>query len=81
MASKRTGKIEKNTAQRMSDPIRPRLLPLKAAAEYLGLTTWAMRVRIWNGDLPVVQFKNGRKMYLDRYDLDHFIEQNKRMIT
>ncbi len=59
----------------------PRLLPLKDAADYLGLTVWALRERIWAGTLPVVQFPGGRKQYLDRMDLDAFIEANKRVIA
>jgi hypothetical protein len=61
--------------------LRPRLLPLKQAAEYLGLTVWALRERIWAGALPVVQFPGGRKQYLDVRDLDGFIETNKRVIS
>jgi len=44
---------------RTINPLFPRLLPLKKAAEYLGLTTWAMRERIWAGDIPVVRFPGG----------------------
>lgn len=58
-----------------------RLLPLKAGAEYLGLTTWAMRERIWAGQIPVVRFSGGRKMYLDVRDLDALIERNKVVIV
>jgi hypothetical protein len=59
----------------------PRLLPLKKAADYMGLTVWAMRERIWAGDIPVVQFPNGRKQYIDIQDLDKFIQDNKRVVT
>jgi hypothetical protein len=72
---------ESTKAQRIEQPMLPRLLPLKDAAEYLGLTTWAMRERIWQGLIPVVQFPGGRKQYIDRRDLDTFIEKNKRFIT
>lgn len=61
-------------------PSHPRLLPLKKAAEMLGLTTWAMRERIWGGQIPVVQFPGGRKQYVDIQDIETFIEQNKRII-
>jgi len=63
------------------NPIAPRLLPLKKAAQYLGLTVWAIRERIWAGQIPVVQFPGGRKMYVDVNDLDSFIDRNKRVIT
>jgi predicted site-specific integrase-resolvase len=58
----------------------PRLLPLKDAASWLGLSVWAMRERIWRGQIPVVQFPGGRKMYVDRLDLESFVERNKRTI-
>ncbi|KKM82204.1 hypothetical protein LCGC14_1321890 [marine sediment metagenome] len=32
--------------------INPRLLSLKDGAQYLGLTLWAMRERIWAGQTP-----------------------------
>jgi excisionase family DNA binding protein len=66
--------------QRISNPSTPRLLPLKKAADYLGLTVWALRERIWAGQIPVVRFPGGRKMYVDAADLDNFIEQNKMVI-
>ena len=69
------------TMKKISNPMSPRLLPLKKAAEYLGLTVWAMRERIWAGDLPVVRFSGGRKMYLDVQDLEAFIQNNKARIT
>jgi len=62
---------------RTINPLFPRLLPLKKAAEYLGLTTWAMRERIWAGDIPVVRFPGGRKMFIDTSDIEDFINQNK----
>jgi hypothetical protein len=68
-------------AQGIVNPMAPRLLPLKKACEYLGLTVWAMRERIWAGQIPVVQFPGGRKQYIDVKDLDKFIQDNKRTIT
>jgi excisionase family DNA binding protein len=77
----RTGITENKTAKGIYNPSGPRLLPLKKAADYLGLTVWAIRERVWAGSLPVVRFQGGRKMYIDRLDLDNFIEQNKEVIT
>ncbi len=80
--AKRTGIIENKTAQGIGYPMpSPRLLPLKQGAEYLGLTVWALRERIWAGQIPVVQFPGGRKQYVDIKDLEAFIEQNKRTIS
>jgi hypothetical protein len=78
--SKRSGIIEKKQAHGIHNPMGPRLLTLKQAAEWLGLTVWAMRERIWAGQIPVIQFPGGRKMYLDSKDLEIFINKNKRII-
>lgn len=67
-------------AQGITNPQSPRLLTLKRGAEYLGLTVWAMRERIWAGQIPVVQFPGGRKQYLDIQDLDRFVDMHKRVI-
>jgi len=75
--AKRTGIIENKKAQGI---MNPRLLPLKDAAQWLGLTVWAMRERIWSGQIPVVQFPGGRKQYIDIQDLEKFIQKNKRII-
>ena len=59
MSNKRNSIMEKELGK------APRLLTLKKAAEYIGLTVWAMRERIWAGQIPVVRFPGGRKMYVD----------------
>ena len=74
---KRSGIVNKKTAQLIDYQSRPRLLTLKKAADYLGLTVWAMRERIWSGDIPVVRFPGGRKMYIDLQDIEEFIRSNK----
>ena len=35
----------------------------KTSLRIPGLTVWAIRERIWNGQLPVVTFPEGRKQY------------------
>lgn len=75
---KRIGIIEKKTkAEGILNPITPRLLTLKAAGELLGLSTWALRERVWSGQIPVVRFPGGRKLYIDTRDLEAFVQQNK----
>ena len=69
----------KKIEQRIDSPL-PRLLTIKQASGFLGLTVWAVRERIWAGSLPVVTFPGGKKQYLDRNDLEGFIQQNKRTI-
>ncbi len=78
---KRTGIVEKKKVLGIGDQPKPRLLSLKGAAEYSGLTIWCLRERIWAGDIPVVRFPGGRKQFLDVKDLDKFIEDNKTVIT
>lgn len=80
MSSKRTGINKKKMAQGIVNPSFPRLLTLKDAAAWLGLTVWAMRERIWAGDIPVVRFPGGRKMFIDVQDLEGFVENNKTII-
>jgi hypothetical protein len=58
----------------------PRLLTLKRAAAFLGLTVWAIRERIWAGHIPVIQYPGGRKQYVDTLDLESFIAAHKRVI-
>jgi excisionase family DNA binding protein len=71
--------MTKTKTQRISNPTSPRLLTIPKAAEYLGLTKWAMRERVWAGQIPYVQFPGGRKIYIDVSDLEAFIEKNKRI--
>jgi len=66
-------------AQRIDNPL-PRLMTIKQTAQYLGLTTWAIRERVWAGALPVVTFPGGKKQYVDRLDLEYFIERNKKIV-
>jgi hypothetical protein len=40
-----------------------------------------MRERIWAGEIPVVRFPGGRKMFIDVQDIEEFIQQNKTTIT
>lgn len=78
---KRTGIIEKKSAQRITYPTVPRLLSLKDASSYLGLSLWGMRERVWAGDIPVVRFPGGRKMFIDVQDIEKFINNNKQTIN
>ena len=70
MGVKRIGIVEKKEKHGINNPVRPRLLSLKQAAQYLGLTTWAMRERIWAGDIPIIRFAGGRKIFIDTEDLE-----------
>jgi excisionase family DNA binding protein len=52
-----------------------RLLSLKGAATYPGLSYWGLRSLIWHGELPAVRV--GRRILVDIRDLNAFIEHNK----
>jgi hypothetical protein len=81
MASKSRTDKDSQEERKIPNLMRPRLLPLKKAAEYLGLTVWGMREAVWRGDIPVVKFPGGRKMFIDTQDLENFIQSNKTRIV
>ena len=53
----------------------PRLLTVKDAAAYIGRTEQAVQHLIHRRELVVV--RRGRRVHLDRGDLDRWIEANK----
>lgn len=60
----------------MSGPrIQPALLTVKQAAVYIGRSEQAVQHLIFQRELPVV--RAGRRVHLDRRDLDRWIENNK----
>ncbi|HVL68784.1 MAG TPA: helix-turn-helix domain-containing protein [Vicinamibacterales bacterium] len=70
--------------------VKPRLLNMRQAAEYLGCSFWTARDYILQGLIPIVdmpplraregdrQRKALRRVLVDRADLDAFIESRKR---
>jgi hypothetical protein len=60
-------------AQRISNPVRPRLLTLKEAAAFLGVGIWTMRDIVWSAAVPLVCF--GRRLYFDVRDLEQLTER------
>jgi hypothetical protein len=89
-----TGSITSDKAsdgERVRDPSRrtgvyeavgsipPRLLDVRAAAAYLGVSPWTIRDLEANGTLRRVNVPSGpgralRKLLFDREDLDHLVE-------
>jgi len=73
-----------------TEAVKPRLLNMRQAAEYLGCSFWTARDYILQGLIPVVdmpplrpregdrQRKTLRRVLVDRNDLDAFIESRKR---
>jgi excisionase family DNA binding protein len=68
---------EKRPVDRQSVGPRPgqRLLTLREAACYLGLSQWTLRELYWKGRVPGVRMT--RKIHFDLRDLDSFIEASK----
>jgi excisionase family DNA binding protein len=56
-------------------PITARLLTVKEAADYIGRTEQAVQHLIHKRELIVV--RRGRRVHLDRADLDQWIDANK----
>ena len=52
-----------------------RLYSIKESSVYLGRSVWALREVIHAGKLPYV--KADRRIFLDIYDMDEWIERNK----
>ena len=54
---------------------KKRLYTVSQAGEYLGLSVWAIRKRIYSSQIPYVSL--GRRVMVDVQDLDNLIEENK----
>jgi hypothetical protein len=54
-----------------------RLLDLKAAEVYSGISAWTLRDLIASGDLPAVRPPRLRRVWIDRADLDRAIAEWK----
>jgi hypothetical protein len=74
-----TGPTLRATAYEAVGQILPRLLDLRAAAAYLGVSPWTVRDLEANGTLRRVNVPSGpgrdlRKLLFDRKDLDQLVE-------
>jgi hypothetical protein len=63
--------------RKKSRPVSGRLLDLKAAEAYSGISAWTLRDLIASGDLPVVRPPRLRRVWIDRADLDRAIAEWK----
>lgn len=52
-----------------------RLYSIKELVREIGSTEWFWRSQIWDGQIPYVQV--GRKMLIDRDDIEAFIQKHK----
>ena len=55
--------------------LAPRLLAQQAAAAYLGISYWTLRDLTFKGEVPHV--KIGRRILVDRLDLDAYLDRAK----
>jgi excisionase family DNA binding protein len=67
--------ILKQELAKSSPAVEPILLTVKTAAVYLGRSEQSIQHLIFQKELPVVRI--GRRVHLDRRDLDEWIEKNK----
>jgi len=67
------GRRHRNTSRALSG----RLLDLKAAEVYSGISAWTLRDLIASGELPVVRPPRLRRVWIDRADLDKAIAEWK----
>ena len=77
-ASKVAERVEEKVIERlehMAPQIQPALLSVRDAATYLGRSEQSIQHLIFSHELPVVRV--GRRVHLDRRDLDLWIEKNK----
>uniref|UniRef100_A0A7C4TPC0 DNA-binding protein n=1 Tax=candidate division WWE3 bacterium TaxID=2053526 RepID=A0A7C4TPC0_UNCKA len=49
----------------------PKLLTIREAAKYLGISEWGLRARVAKRQIPIV--KLGRSVYIPRDKLDKFL--------
>jgi hypothetical protein len=52
-----------------------RLFAIRELAAEIGGTVWFWRSQIWDGQIPYVQV--GKKMFVDKNDVEAFIAKNK----
>ena len=76
IAEQVTDRIKTEVSRFLNFPrIQPILFAVKEAAIYLGRSEQAIQHLIFQKELPVVRV--GRRVHLDRRDLDAWIEKNK----
>jgi excisionase family DNA binding protein len=68
------------TLQMSMSAVDRRLLSLKEAEEYSGISIWTLRDLIATGDLPAVRPPRLRRVWVDRKDLDRAIERWKERV-
>ena len=55
--------------------VEPRLLSQHEAARYLGISYWTVRDLVFRLEIPFI--KIGRRVLVDRLDLDAYLDRSK----
>ena len=55
--------------------LEPRLVSQQAAATYLGISYWTVRDLVFRREIPFVRI--GRRILVDRADLDAYLDRSK----
>ncbi len=66
---------KEETGEKGGNGFDKRMYSIKEMVSEIGATEWYWRSQIWDGRLPYV--KVGRKMFIDRQDIESFIQRNK----
>jgi excisionase family DNA binding protein len=75
IAEEVAGMLRQEIGHALASSIQPALFTVKQAAIYLGRSEQSVQHLIFQKDLPAVRV--GRRVHLDRRDLDAWIEKNK----
>lgn len=59
--------------------VEKRLVSIAEAAEILSCGAYTVRQLVWAKALPIVVLPRGKKMWIDVFDLEAFIQKQKRM--
>ena len=71
------GTLQSGSAGNSAIPTGGRLIRLKEAALYLGMSEWTIRQMAHAGELKFIQRESGSPMLFDRDDLNTWIEEAK----
>lgn len=67
---------ETSTSSR-AEPLVPRLVKAKQAAQYLNISTWKLRNLVQEGRIPYIPGEGTAPWLFDRRDLDQYVEKAK----
>ena len=75
LAEQLVSKLVPKLGQHGKTGIAPRLMTVEEAAQYIARSENAVRILVHRKELPAVH--GGKRVHLDRRDLDMWIERNK----